>query len=136
MESPRAIPQNIFTEIGGYNEHIAGGEDWEITQRIRDHGSIVRIEAPIRHNEGRLTLQALIKKRLYYARGFADVYTTRKSSPLRDTLRLYGLFFSKPSTAFRHPVQWLCLIFMKTTELTASAVVYATSKRKPKGTNA
>lgn len=131
MESPRFMPRARFHQTGGYNESIAGGEDWELTQRLQRLGPIGRIDAPIRHDEGRVSLRNLIKKRRYYAQGFSQVYTSRRSSPARDALRMYGLFFSKPQTALRHPVIWPSMLFMKTTELTASGLGYVLSPKQP-----
>jgi glycosyltransferase involved in cell wall biosynthesis len=133
MESPRAIPATVFARAGGYNEHIAGGEDWELTQRLRALGPVGRITAPIRHNEGRLTLRGLVKKRLYYASGFARVYATRTASPAHDALRLYGRLFSRPGTIIRHPLIWCGTVFMKSTELSASTIGYALAKRHQAG---
>lgn len=129
MESPRFVPRANFFASGQYNEHISGGEDWELTQRLQALGPVVHIDAPIRHNEGHLRLKDLISKRRYYAMGFQKVYQSRVSSPARDALRLYGLFFSRPVILFKHPITWLGMILMKTTELLASALSYASAKK-------
>jgi glycosyltransferase involved in cell wall biosynthesis len=133
MESPRFMPRDIFNSAGRYNEDIAGGEDWEFTQRLAQLGPVGRIGAPIRHNEGRLRLSDLIKKRRYYAAGFSQVYRSRQSSPAKDALRMYGLFFSRPMLMLRHPVTWLGMLLMKTIELSVSAFGYAAAKKKALG---
>jgi glycosyltransferase involved in cell wall biosynthesis len=133
MESPRFMTKAAFDQAGGYNEHIAGGEDWELTQRLTRLGPIGRVQAPIRHNEGHLRLRDLIKKRRYYAGGFSQVYNSRRSGPVRDALRMYGLFLSHPDKTLTHPLTWLTMMFMKTVELSASGLGYASAKKSAPG---
>lgn len=129
MESPRFMPTALFRKSGGYDESIAGGEDWDLTKRLRTLGTTGRVSPLIYHNEGRLSLRSVVKKRLYYAQGFSKVYAKGRPSPVIDALKVYSLFFSRPAAFIRHPLQWIGMIFMKSTELSASAIGYAIAKR-------
>lgn len=133
MESPRFIPAATYRAVGGYDEAIAGGEDWDLTQRLRAQGEVGRITEFIRHNEGHIHLRKQLKKRYYYAQGFTKYYAKGQSSKSTDVLRLYGLFLKNPAKILRHPILWPAMILMKTSELAALALGYtaaAKSKRQ------
>jgi glycosyltransferase involved in cell wall biosynthesis len=129
IESPRFIPSSVFKKVGGYDEKISGGEDWDLTQRLRTAGKFGRIQPFIHHNEGRVKLKSLLKKRLYYAEGFSNYYAKGKSNNSTDGIRMITLFFSKPLTTLRHPIRWLGMMIMRSSELSASAIGYAKSRR-------
>jgi glycosyltransferase involved in cell wall biosynthesis len=130
MESPRFMSSVNFKKSGGYDEQISGGEDWDLTVRLRKLGSFGRVSAVIYHNEGRFTLRGVTRKRFYYAEGFSNYYAKGRASKYQDALKLYALFFSHPLKALRHPIRWCGMIIMKTSELMASAVGYAAARRQ------
>jgi glycosyltransferase involved in cell wall biosynthesis len=131
MESPRFMSATVFRQAGCYDERITGGEDWDLTVRLRSLGPFARITPVIYHNEGRLSLRSLMAKRLYYARGFSVYYAKGKgkSHNAADGLRLIGLFFSRPQAILRHPIRWCGMIIMRAGELSASAVGYVSVRR-------
>jgi glycosyltransferase involved in cell wall biosynthesis len=134
IEAPRFMPIGTFRQVKGYDERIVGGEDWDLSKRLRALGAFGRVREHIRHNEGRLSLSFIMRKRFYYARGFSQYYRKGKAVPSTDALRMYGLFFSRPVQALKHPVRWTGMLLMKSLEFVASAVgyVFATqSKSRP-----
>ncbi len=71
VEAARFFRKSIVDEIHGFNEQLTGGEDWDLEIRVRDYGSIRRIDARIEHDEGRLQYIEACKKKGYYAKGYA-----------------------------------------------------------------
>jgi glycosyltransferase involved in cell wall biosynthesis len=133
IECPRFMPATVFQQSGGYNETVAGGEDWELTTRLAAIGPIARITAPIRHDEGRVHLRTLVRKRV---RLFGEGWAQRGArNHYADGPRLLALYFSRPLTTLRHPLTWLGMMFMRTLEMSARVVGLARSKSKSLNAN-
>lgn len=103
VEAARFFPRSAFLQLGGYDEELLAGEDWDLTDRWRASGrSTVRAEGTIFHNDDALTLVALITKRFRYGRSYLEfVRKDRRSAlghlrhrRLRPFFRLLG---SKPA---------------------------------------
>ncbi len=121
MEAARFFRTDLYKKLGGYDERLISGEDWDLSQRAAAHGTIGRINAYIYHNEGRIGLLRTMKKKYYYAQHFAKYVT--KSSNANSTKQQtsiasrYKLFFSHPKKLFKNPLVGLGMLFMKTCEL-------------------
>src|SRR5207248_93299 len=92
VEAPRFIRRDVWRLLGGLDTSIGGGgDDWDLHIRLRRAGfSIGRVRTEVLHNEGRLTLARLIKKRYLYGReipGFIKRHgmsrSFRQFNPLR-----------------------------------------------------
>jgi glycosyltransferase involved in cell wall biosynthesis len=67
IEAPRLIRRTFFEEEGGFVLTVAGQEDADLRMRLlRIAAPMTRIDAPILHDEGRLTLRDVLRKRYYY----------------------------------------------------------------------
>lgn len=128
IEAARFYETKLYTQTGGYNESMTGGEDWELTDRIRKETTIGRVEPLIYHNEGHYKLGTALKKKFYYTKGFMQYYdkpeeqqaASSDKSPLAMALGYYKLFLSKPGKLFKNPFLGLGVLFMKTAEFAAS----------------
>lgn len=120
MEAARFFNKHTFMRLGGYDETMISGEDWEFSQRVAETGKLGRINAYIYHNEGRISLLKTIRKKYYYAQKFAAYNEKTKGSAAntRQTsiVGRYKLFFSQPKKLLRHPVWAIGMLFMKTCE--------------------
>lgn len=92
IEAARIYRRSALDQTGGFDEELSAFEDWDLTDRIP--GRIGRIEARVRHDEGRLTLWTAFTKRRYYGR-WLPVYRSRpharvpsRAGVLRRLLRL------------------------------------------------
>ncbi len=120
MEAARAFRKDIYQEIGGYDETMISGEDWDLSQRIAEQGALGRVQAYIMHNEGHLKLMSTLRKKYYYAKQFAN-YTSKNPqtgnvSVQTGPLTRYKLFFSEPARLFKNPFLGMGMLFMKTCE--------------------
>jgi glycosyltransferase involved in cell wall biosynthesis len=119
IEAPRFFTKKIYQVADGYDEKIVGGEDWDLSNRVRKYTEVIHTSTPILHNEGRLTLKSIANKRLYYAKGFNDYYKKSKVasiSPAKQVCSVYALFFSKPKKLLKQPAVGLGMLTMKTLE--------------------
>lgn len=128
IEAARFFERSLYQQVGGYNEAMTGGEDWDLTRRVRAVTSVVRVHEFIRHNEGRVRLTRSARKMYYYAQHaaayFAQNPTTSVIANQSGPLARYKLFFSKPAKLLRHPLVALGMLFFKTTEYAAAGLGY------------
>ena len=69
VEAARAFSRSDLLALGGFDEYLSAGEDWELDDRVREaEWSRVRTEAVIWHDEGRIQLRQLFRKKRYYSR--------------------------------------------------------------------
>lgn len=123
MEAARFFPRKLFIEMGGYDECLDAGEDWELSQRIREKGSLPKIRAIILHDEGALNLRTIWQKKQFYGR--ASIFYLRKKQHYNYKKKQFGfvhrisIYFSKPLLAFKHPILWPCVFLLKGIEFLA-----------------
>lgn len=86
MEAARLFEKKAFWKVGGWDNKMISGEDWDLTRRIRDKYKIGRISSIIYHHEYQLTLWKAIKKKFYYA-SVSGIYLER------NPLTILGLVF-------------------------------------------
>lgn len=134
IEAARFFDKKTYQQIGGYDEELVSGEDWDLSERIGQQGVIGRIDQFIYHNEGRPRFFSSLRKKYYYA-GLAGKYLQKNSvdSKLmtqKGPLQRYKLFFSKPVQLFSNPFLGISMLFMKTSEYAAGGVGYLMTKTK------
>jgi glycosyltransferase involved in cell wall biosynthesis len=120
MEAARFFRKDTFEKVGGYDESMVSGEDWDLSQRIEKNGRLGRTLAYIRHNEGRISLLGTVQKKFYYSQKFS-VYKkkntdNKNTASQTNVFGRYALFFRKPMSLFRNPVLGVGMLFMKTCE--------------------
>jgi glycosyltransferase involved in cell wall biosynthesis len=131
IEAARFFKRDVYMDVGGYDESMVSGEDWDLSRRVGEQGRIVRVDTFINHNEGRLNLWRTLKKKAYYARqakhylakNALDSQLSKQVSPLKR----YKLFFSKPGRLFERPLTGIGMLFMKTCEFGFGAAGYVFS---------
>lgn len=107
IEAPRFFTKSLYEKVGGYDENMVGGEDWDLCSRIRQQTNVGRIKSYIRHNEGHLKLSEIIQSRKYYARGFKQHYDKPKvdgqKSGIVQAVSVFKLLLSRPRKLFKKP---------------------------------
>ncbi len=128
IEAPRFCSKPLYEQIGGYDEKLVSGEDWELGYRLHAEGTVVHIQSLIRHNEGHLKLGRTLKKKFYYARlakaYFGAVSSSASISGGAGPLARYKLFFSRPKTLIKQPFISSGMLLMKTCEYIYGGVGY------------
>lgn len=69
LHNPRLIRRDYLREVGGFDTSMSGPEDTDLRLRMRAHGCRIEL-APVLvdHDEGRLTIADVMRKRYYYGR--------------------------------------------------------------------
>ncbi len=134
MEAARFYRKDLYKKLGGYNESLVSGEDWDLSQRMGGVSKIDRVHEFIMHNEGRLRLGTTLKKKYYYSQKFAEYLAANKATEQVGSqigiLSRYKLFFTKPGKLFRNPVLGVGMLFMKTCEFGFGGVGFLVVKVK------
>ena len=73
VEAARAIRRSLFDAVGGWDETLTAGEDWDLSDRLRAAGCRMgRTAGQVWHDEGTVRLFAQFKKKRYYGRWVAE----------------------------------------------------------------
>lgn len=133
IEAARFFRKTTYEKVGGYDDALVSGEDWELTRRIRKNGTIVHIDEFIRHNEGRLSLLRTLKKKYYYAKRarpyIEKAGITYKMMDAAGPLLRYKLFLSHPVKLLSNPVIGIAMLIMKTCEYIVGGFGYVGARK-------
>jgi glycosyltransferase involved in cell wall biosynthesis len=116
MEGARFFKRDIYEKIGGYDENLYAGEDWDLTIRLREGGyKICRANIFIEHDEGRMDLFGSSKKKKYYGSNFFEIYAKKHPEEFKKQMNFFIRFpLDKViKKGLKHPVLFSCMIFMK-----------------------
>jgi glycosyltransferase involved in cell wall biosynthesis len=135
IEAARFFRKVAYEAVGGYNETLVSGEDWDLSKRIEEIGKITRICEVIRHNEGRVSLWKAVKKKYYYAR-HAKAYLARNPEKSKlfsqvGPIQRYKLFLSAPSKLFARPFLGMAMLVMKAAEFASGGLGFVLSGSPP-----
>ena len=129
-EAARAFWRAEVLEIGGFDEAQTGSEDWDLSDRmLARFGSSARTHATLLHDEGRIELVSLLRKKRYYSqRGISDYLRVapayrRVPYPLRPSVRKHWRRF------LQHPLLGAGSLTMKVLEGLTSVRAGAGSRR-------
>jgi glycosyltransferase involved in cell wall biosynthesis len=119
IEGARFLDRRSFERVGGYDETIYAGEDWDLHERLRLSGArILRVDSAIVHLEGRVRLRSAFTKKLYYGRSIGRYLRKHPSLAFRQLWPLRAAFIKNWRTLATHPVLTSGLVVLKTVELT------------------
>jgi glycosyltransferase involved in cell wall biosynthesis len=69
IEAPRLVRTAYLRQVGGFDERVTGAEDAALRHRVLADGvGLAWADAGILHDEGRIGLRAVMRKRFYYGR--------------------------------------------------------------------
>jgi glycosyltransferase involved in cell wall biosynthesis len=131
IQAARFFRASTFRHIGGFNESMISGEDFDIHNRVSEivqAKSVQKIHAHINHNERRPTLRSIWKKKYYYGKHI-HVYKTQPQnralfSMQSNPLRRLRIFLSEPTKIIHHPLLFIGTIVLKATEFAAGGAGY------------
>lgn len=135
MEAARFFSKDIFEEFGGYDESNTGTEDYDLPQRIEQKygkNSIGRISSFIYHDEGKLSLIRVLKKKFYYGQKL-HIYKQRNRQYYKkqsSILKRFMLYLSQPKKLLSSPLIGGGMLCMKIIEFSAGGIGYLLRDRK------
>jgi hypothetical protein len=117
MDAPRFFKKTAFLKVGGFDEKLVCGEDFDLTERFREMGyTIDKISSEIFHYEGNPSLREVLTKAYYYGKTLPALMkkgpreTARRYASIRfESLRVTGATFKNVSYL-------LSFVLMKTFE--------------------
>lgn len=120
IEATRFFKRSVFDSVGGYDLKLEAGEDWDLNQRISKAGyRIGRINAFIKHNEGRLSLRDTMLKKHHYGKTLRR-YRIKHPKEAKQQLKLIRPAFMRNWRELaKDPIHALGMLFMKTCEFVA-----------------
>jgi glycosyltransferase involved in cell wall biosynthesis len=128
IEAARFFDKKLYQQVGGYDEIMTGGEDWDLTRRVRAHTQVGRASEFIYHNEGRPYFMRTVRKMYYYGQHAAEYFAKNPTrSPATDQsgpLARYKLFFSHLGKLLRNPIVGAGMLLLKTAEYAAAGLGY------------
>lgn len=132
LHNPRLLRRDLLLGDGAFDPAMAGPEDTDLRLRLRSAGTRTALcrEVLIVHDEGRLTLRAILSKRVYYGRSlpaFAaknpGALAGQGSGTLRALLRHRRALVARP-------VRAAGLLLMRALEAAAYVVGYQLGRRR------
>jgi len=124
IEAPRIYSAHIFRQVGGYDEGLTGGEDWDLYDRVKGLGvRVYRTKDRILHNEGELDIDTIIRKRFLYGKAFRK-YVQKKSNRSnmkgRGIIQRMNIFLCHWRDGLKDPLVYLGVFFAKVIEFWAA----------------
>jgi len=123
IEAPRFFSRHTFNEVGGFDENMTAGEDWDLRERVLQRGyKIARIKAMTMHHEGKVNPIMRIKKKYDYGRTL-DKYmgkykgNTRKQIPL-----LRSCYYRNRRILIKDPAHTIGFFLLKMLETLATGL--------------
>ena len=132
LHAARFFPRKAFLKLGGYDEHLFAGEDWDITQRFRLQGFPLFIakHSFLLHHERNENLLKLLKKEHYYIQNI-DRYATKHPYPFsyQGSFLYRGFIWIRSwNELIRHPLLTFAFLWYKLMVW----LMWMWHKRKPK----
>jgi len=69
IDAVRFLRKDVFFKVGGFDEELYAGEDWDLDRRIQQIGEIGIIDSPLYHDEGKFDIKEYLRKKRHYSRG-------------------------------------------------------------------
>lgn|GEM_PF-1237392 len=114
VEAPWFFRKKDFLSVGGYDEEMFAGEDWNLFDRMQaagfKHG---RCNSFINHQIGRISALGMIKKKFYYGTNIKILLKKSTGKNIRRNPFLRPAFFRNAHYLFKSPIKYLAIFAMK-----------------------
>jgi glycosyltransferase involved in cell wall biosynthesis len=120
VQSPRLVRRQYMIETGGFVTSLSGTEDAELRSRmLEDACTLTWIPDLIVHDEGRITLGSILRKRYYYGRGLASYKRDHPGALAVQTRAAIGAYRRNWRRLVAQPLVAAGVVFMRGAELAA-----------------
>tara|TARA_Y100000310_G_scaffold335096_1_gene416305 strand:+ start:228 stop:1967 length:1740 start_codon:yes stop_codon:yes gene_type:complete len=122
IESARFVKSSVYKNVGGHNEKMVLSEDKDFDLRIRKAGyKIGRVDEPIYHNEGRLSLKKDLQKKFFYGRTAHVFIAENPKHAFRQANLIFRIaYFRNWKRLTMNPALSVGMFLMKTLETLAA----------------
>lgn len=133
VECPWFFNRNSFLSIGGYDESMISGEDWDIFNKMRDKGfKYIRCKSYINHNLGTLEFFEYINKKRYYGRNINKFINKNRTNVIKKIPFLRLSLVKNIFKNINHPITLLLIFLLKLGEFVFIIVGMIEGKLKRK----
>ena len=124
IEGARFFAKEVFEKIGGYDESLSSGEDWDIHYRAQKVGKISEVPIFIRHNQSRIYFFKHLMKKYNYGKTF-NQYVKKYPKKYKRQLTLFRpAYFKNWRKLMKHPVLTCGFIILKISEFAMAGLGY------------
>ena len=130
VEGARFVRADVFHAVGGYDEELGSGEDWDVHARYQQHGVIEAAAEPLVHHTGRVSFSAQVRKKFAYGRSARKYLHKHDGGPVVSAM-LSAYWESRRAFA-RHPALALGFLVLRVTEFAAVAagMIYQSARER------
>jgi len=128
IEAARFFRKSVFESVGGYDAALEAGEDWNMHLRVKVVDcKIGRVNAFIKHLEGKLSLRDAVLKKYRYGKTL-ERYVRRHPEKAKAQLKiLRPAFLKNRKILTEDPLHSLGMLFMKICEFFAGKLGYVSN---------
>jgi glycosyltransferase involved in cell wall biosynthesis len=119
VEGARLVRADVFHAVGGYDEELGSGEDWDVHARYRQHGAIEAAAAPLLHHTGRVSFTGQVRKKFAYGRSALKYLDKHDGGPVASAM--LSAYWGSRRVFARHPALALGFLVLRATEVGAVA---------------
>lgn len=128
--NPRLLRRDYLLGLGGFDLGMSGPEDTDLRLRLHADGAVLaHTDAFIDHDEGRLTLREVTRKRVYYGRSLPAFAQANPGAVRTQAKATVGAFLRHRGALLRDPGHAAGLVFMRSVEAGAYLVGAAQGRR-------
>jgi glycosyltransferase involved in cell wall biosynthesis len=128
--NPRLLRRDYLLGLGGFDLGMSGPEDTDLRLRLHADGAVLaHTEAFIDHDEGRLTLGEVVRKRVYYGRSLPAFAAANPGAVRGQARSTVAAFARHRGRLARDPAHAAGLLLMRSVEAGAYVVGAAQGRR-------
>jgi glycosyltransferase involved in cell wall biosynthesis len=127
VEGARFVRADLFRAVGGYDEGLGSGEDWDIHTRYQNEGQIGDVAEPLVHHLGRIRFTRQIRKKYSYGRTARDFL--RKSAGVPIATAMLRSYWHARRMLVRRPHLAAGALILRSAEAAAVAAGMLTASR-------
>lgn len=121
--NPRLLRRDYLLTLGGFDVGMSGPEDTDLRLRLRADGAVLaHTTAFIDHDEGRLTLADVVRKRVYYGRSLPAFAAANPGAVRTQARSTVAAFVRHRRDLARDPAHAVGLLALRTVEAGAYVV--------------
>jgi len=126
MEAARCFRRNVLLSMGGYRTQLEAGEDWDLQRRLSTQTlRIGRVNSVVLHDEGRLSLSSISRKKYLYGKSFGRYMRRNPKLGMSQVNPFRRIVSPGLRTLTVNPKLAVGLVIMKSLELTSAAFGFA-----------
>lgn len=131
IEGARFVRSDVFRYLGGYDESLGSGEDWDVHARYASRGTIGRLKEAVFHHLGAVSFADQVTKKFRYGRSTA-AFVAKYDSQFFATemLKAYARSWRRFARDPWHAVGFVSLRLAETVAVAAGAGLEAAERRR------